>query len=211
MLWLFILMSYRPILFTCVLSLQLAVPSLALAQTAGETPAAADPAVVPPPPAPAQTGVAEPVDTAPATGAVPISTASASQDPHPEVVERTWPNRPLLITGTVLLVGTYGASAIVAAASDRKADDKLFIPVVGPWLDLKNRDCEVNACGDDTLNKALIIGSGALQGAGAVMMLLGLVIPESEKKPWYLIGDEKLNVAPRLGYSLTGFSATGSF
>ncbi len=43
------------------------------------------------------------------------------------------------------------------------------------------------------------------------MMLLGLVIPESEKKPWYLIGDEKLNVAPSVGYSLTGLSATGKF
>ncbi len=204
-------MSYRWTLATSIIFAQLTASSFAFAQTTTDAPIAPAPDAVPTPPAPPQTGVGEPIDATPAPGAVPISTTSQREDPHPEVVEHTWPNRPLLITGTVLLVGTYGASAIAAAVSDRKADDKLFIPVVGPWLDLKNRDCEVNACGDDTLNKTLIIGSGALQGAGAVMMLLGLVIPESEKKPWYLIGDEKLNVAPAVGYSLTGLSATGKF
>jgi len=133
-----------------------------------------------------------------------------ADDAHPVVVEHRWPNRPLLLSGAVLFVGSYGASAIVAAESDRKADDKLFIPVVGPWLDLKDRNCDVNACRHDTFNKVLIGGSGVLQGAGALMVLLSLVVPESKEKPWYLIGDEKLSVSPQVG-SLTGLAAHGSF
>ena len=117
----------------------------------------------------------------------------------------------MLVTGVVLLGGTYAASAIVGAASSREADDKLFLPVVGPWLDLKKRNCPVDAsCSNDTLNEALLIGDGALQGLGALSMVLSLVIPESTKKPWYLIGDEKLSVSPQVG-RVSGLTASGQF
>lgn len=117
----------------------------------------------------------------------------------------------MLITGVVVLGGTYAASAIVAATSDRKADAKLYLPVVGPWMDLKRRNCDVNDCGNDTFNKVLLVGDGALQGIGAVTLLLSLVIPESSKKPWYLIGDEKLSVTPQVGTGVTGLRAVGNF
>jgi len=133
-----------------------------------------------------------------------------ANEPQRDVVERTWPNRPLLITGAVVLVGSYGASAIVAAASDRKADDKLYYPVVGPWLDLKNRDCDINPCGSDGFNKALLIADGAVQGLGALSVILGLVLPESEKKPWYLIGTKDVVVAPQMG-AAQGLRVYGQF
>jgi hypothetical protein len=117
----------------------------------------------------------------------------------------------MLVTGFVVLGGTYGASAIVGAASNRKADDKLFIPVVGPWLDLKNRDCDRNNCGNDTFNKALLIGDGALQGIGALTLVLSFVVPESREKPWYLIGNEKFAVSPQVGSATTGLTAFGRF
>lgn len=139
------------------------------------------------------------------------TTIPAAQDAQVDVIKHTWPNRPMLITGIIVLGGTYGASAIVGAASNRTADDKLFLPVVGPWLDLKNRDCERNACGSDTFNKVLLVGDGALQGIGALSVLLSLVIPESTKKPWYLVGDEKLTISPQMGSAVTGLSAFGSF
>jgi hypothetical protein len=144
------------------------------------------------------------------TNPMPTSLPQAAE-PRADTIEHSWPNRPLLITGAVVLGGTYAASAIVGAASDRKADEKLFYPVVGPWLDLKARDCEVNDCGNDTFNKALLIGDGALQGLGALALLLGLVLPESEKKPWYLIGDENILVAPQVGTNATGLVAVGQF
>jgi hypothetical protein len=141
---------------------------------------------------------------------VPTSLPQA-EEPRADVMERTWPNRPLLITGVVVLGGSYAASAIVGAVSDRKADEKLFYPVVGPWMDLKARDCEVNDCGNDTFNKVLLIGDGALQGLGALGIILGLVLPESEKKPWYLIGTEDVVVAPQVGTGATGLTAVGRF
>lgn len=141
----------------------------------------------------------------------PAPTIPMAEDARADVVEHTWPNRPMLVTGLVVLGGTYGASVIVGAISDREADERLFLPVVGPWLDLKDRDCDVNACDNETLNKTLIIGSGALQGIGALTLVLSLVIPESKDKPWYLIGDEKLTVAPRLAGNETGLTAFGRF
>jgi hypothetical protein len=184
---------------------------LAAAQSSPSTDAP-DP-VAPPPP---QDSSSVPTAASPAamstTPANPVSTSlPQSEEPRADVVNHTWPNRPLLITGVVVLGGTYAASAIVGAASDREADEKLFYPVIGPWLDLKARDCEVNDCGDDTFNKALLIGDGALQGIGALAIILGLVIPESEKKPWYLIGNENLVVTPQVGTGATGLTAVGQF
>jgi hypothetical protein len=146
----------------------------------------------------------------PRRAAVPSSTF-LNESARSDIVMRAWPNRRLLLTGSAVLVSSYGASAIVAGASQRKADSKLFLPVVGPWLDLKARDCTGETCGKDTVNKALLVGDGALQGLGALTMLLGLVVPESGEKPWYLIGNEKLSLRPQLGMAVRGLTATGKF
>lgn len=186
-----------------------AAPCAFAQSSPSEAPAAS--AVTAPDPAlpqPAPSEVAAP--SQPPVNTAPDSSMALANEPQRDVVKHTWPNRPLLITGAIVLVGSYGASAIVAAASDRKADDKLYYPVVGPWLDLKNRDCEVNACGSDGLNKALLIADGAVQGLGALGVLLGLVLPESEKRPWYLIGSEDVVVAPQMG-SAQGLRVYGKF
>lgn len=125
------------------------------------------------------------------------------------VESKTWPNVPLLATGLVLLGGSYGASVIVGAASDRKEDDKLFIPVVGPWLDLHQRDCNANPCSNEGLNKALLIGDGVLQGVGALGVILSLVIPQTTTRNWYLIGNKSMAISPQL--SNLGLSAAGQF
>lgn len=185
------------------------LPSAFAQSSPTETPSAS--AVTAPDPAVAQPGPSEVAPPSqPPVNTAPDSSMALAAEPQRDIVERSWPNRPLLITGAIVLVGSYGASAIVAAASDRKADEKLYYPVVGPWMDLKNRDCEVNPCGSDGFNKALLIADGAVQGLGAVSMLLGLVLPESEKKPWYLIGTEDVVVAPQMG-SAQGLRVYGQF
>lgn len=97
------------------------------------------------------------------------------------------PNRPMLITGAVVFAGTYGASVIVGAASSRPSDDKLFIPVVGPWLDLGERcgssDPPCSTGSSEDWNKALLIGSGVLQGAGVLTALISLFVPEKKEAP----------------------------
>ncbi len=193
-------------LASALLASSLTLPAVAFAQTA--TNSDVEPAAQPiTQPAPGETNVTEP-SRAPG---VETTAMPQSEMPQSDVVAHRWPNRPLLITGGIALVGAYGASAIVGAESNRKGDDRLFLPVVGPWFDLKDRDCGAKACSSDTFNKALLIGDGALQGIGAIAVLLSLVIPEPVKRPWYLVGDEKLSIAPQFGSTTTGLTAVGEF
>jgi hypothetical protein len=150
----------------------------------------------------------EPMAPSPEYGS--LSTVDPSADAHPQVTQRVWPNRPLLTTGLVVLGGTYAASAIVAGTSDREADQKLYYPVVGPWLDLNDRGCDELSCSDDTLPRVLLVGDGVLQGVGALGVLLSLVVPETTTKEWYLIGNRDLSISPAFG-SMTGLTAVGRF
>jgi len=159
--------------------------------------------VLPPPP---QTGG----EAEPNTPNREVTTINPEDDARADVKTKSWPNRPLLITGLVVLGGSYGASAIVAATSDRKADEKLYYPVVGPWMDLSDRGCDEQPCGSDSFNKVLLVGGGVLQGVGALGVLLSLVIPETTTTEWYLIGNETLHVVPQAGV-LNGLTASGRF
>jgi hypothetical protein len=126
----------------------------------------------------------------------------------------TLPNKPLLVTGLVVLGGTYGASAVAAAVSDRESDDKLYYPVVGPWMALMDRDCDAEPCGNKTLGTAMLIGSGVLQGIGALSTVMSLMIPETTTHTWYLIGnehEENLALAPLLAGDQLGAIAVGHF
>lgn len=129
----------------------------------------------------------------------------------PETTQNSRPNRPLLITGLVFLGGAYGASAIVAGTSNRPEDEKLYYPVVGPWMDLNDRDCRLNPCDNKTLNNALLVGSGIVQGLGALSLVLSIIVPEKTTRSWYLIGTESWSLAPQVSPQLTGFGAVGRF
>lgn len=164
----------------------------------------------PPSPTPAALTTTEATSVEPETAPVVLG---ASDEPviDTATTKSSVPNRPLLITGSIFLVGSYGASAIVGAISDRSADEKLFYPVVGPWMDLSDRGCDERSCSNETLNQVLLIGSGVGQGLGALGMLLSVVIPEKTTQHWYLVGNSELMVAPQLGPNMTGLAAFGSF
>jgi hypothetical protein len=121
------------------------------------------------------------------------------------------PNGPLLVTGVVVLGASYGASVIGAARSDSETDDKLYYPVVGPWMALNDRDCSVDPCSRKTLDTTLLIGSGVVQGLGALSVLMSLFIPRTTTHSWYLIGNEDLNVTPVGGSGELGAMAIGRF
>jgi hypothetical protein len=149
---------------------------------------------------------------APATVTAPTTTRALEEPVIDSTTERTsLPNTPLLVTGLVVLGGSYGASAIGAAISDRDSDDKLYYPVVGPWMALSDRDCSADPCGHKALGTTLLIGSGVLQGLGALSMALSLVVPRTTTHEWYLIGNDDLVVAPMLGSSQMGVGAVGRF
>lgn len=149
------------------------------------------------------------VASSPQTTAV----AGASSEPVIDASSKrsTFPNKPLLATGLVVLGSSYGAAAIVGAISDRTADDKLFYPVVGPWLDLNHRGCAADPCSNRNLDRVLLVGDGVLQGIGALSVLLSIVVPETTTRNWYLIGNENVVVAPGFGTHLAGLSAAGRF
>ena len=163
-------------------------------------------------PAPANAPVLQSGEVIPEPSAQNTETGLAAEPViDTESTKRLLPNRPLLITGAVLLAGSYGASAVVAATSDRSSDDKLYYPVAGPWMDLHRRDCNIDACSNKTLDRVLLIGDGIVQGVGALGVLLSLVIPEKATHHWYLIGNENFTIFPRFDHSQLGVGATTSF
>lgn len=119
---------------------------------------------------------------------------------------RTFPNRPLLVTGSVLLGGAYLPALVGAAVSDRNGDEKMYIPVAGPWMTLRQGEDETGG------QKLLLAADGAVQGIGALMMLMGLVIPETRTKNWMLIGQrDSFQLGPTNMRAGLGLGARGTF
>ena len=109
------------------------------------------------------------------------------------------------------MILSYAPAAVIGATSARREDRRLIIPVAGPWLDLANRDCRTERCGaNENVNKAMIITSGAVQGAGALMALGSLLIPERKTVHERVAEKPGVQIAPMIG-GITGISAVGRF
>jgi hypothetical protein len=123
-------------------------------------------------------------------------------------------NRPLVIIGSSIFVGSYATTAVVGAVSDLPADRNLFIPVAGPWLDLSERPCGFGDCGTrEDVNNALLVGGGITQAAGLALVLSSLFVPEREHAPKRAVAVEtpKVRLAPvSLGRG-GGLGAVGTF
>jgi hypothetical protein len=95
----------------------------------------------------------------------------------------TGPNRALIGTGLVTFGLSYIPAVIVAGESSQSADHHLYVPIVGPWLDLGDRpSCGVGsiACDTETTNKVLIAADGVFQGLGVLAVVAGFLTPERE-------------------------------
>lgn len=109
--------------------------------------------------------------------------------PTPIVSEQrmvTRPNRPLILASVATLVISYTPSFIVAATSPHVGDDKLFIPVLGPWWDLAERPkCGDGAgktsCRNEFFNDTALIIDGLAHAAGLVGLVSAFFIPEERK------------------------------
>jgi hypothetical protein len=125
----------------------------------------------------------------------------------------TWINRPLLVTGFVLLGGSYAISSVVGAESNRPSDNpNLYYPVVGPWLDLGQRTCTLQfPCSNETGNKALLIIDGTIQGLGALAVVTSFFLPEKVGRHFLIIGGDKLHASPTTVGSGYGLGAGGRF
>lgn len=125
------------------------------------------------------------------------------------------PNKPLLGLGSALFVGTYGASVIVGAASGNDADKKLFIPVVGPWIDMGERSCGFGQCNaTEDFNNALLVASGVAQAAGIGFVVASLFVPDSSSSRSIAKAPPKpeVHVLPTsFGRAGAGVGAVGTF
>lgn len=121
---------------------------------------------------------------APAPAPAPVVVRQEAPAPAPVVERRspayeyeTTPDIAYLRNGLWTLSVMYATSVVVAVASDLTADDYLYIPVAGPWLDLTRRD---DADSDyEPLYKALLITDGVIQGFATAQIAFSFIFPET--------------------------------
>jgi hypothetical protein len=141
----------------------------------------------------------------------PARTTVITQDPETYTVTDAW-NAPVFATGAVIFAGSYGASAIVASSSEHVGADRLYVPVVGPWLALNDWGaCPVEEprCDETTTEKVLLVADGVFQAAGVITMVTGLLSPSSSTVVGNprRVADTKVRVRP----TKNGFAVIGKF
>ncbi len=142
-----------------------------------------------------------------------VATAARADDsPSGEVASR--PNRAMIVVGVITLGGAFGTSAVLAGRSSNHSDQVLYVPLVGPWLDLGDRlKCGGGAgrasCGVERTNQVALVADGLFQAWGLAATIMGLFTKE-----YTMSGPAtaKLHVAPtRLGAGGYGLGAFGTF
>lgn len=129
--------------------------------------------------------------------------------------EHTRPNVGLITSGLIMFGGTYAASTIVAAESSRPADNRLAVPLVGPWLDYGDRgSCSFasggNTCSNtETANRVLLVADGIAQGLGVLQIVGGFIFPE-HKVVQTTVSTASVDFRPSFG-SMNGVTASGKF
>jgi len=155
-------------------------------------------------------------DTAPPpTGVAPVTGTQTNSE---TVTQKGGPSRIMLASGIVTFGVTYGAGAIVAATSPLSADQQMFVPIAGPWMDLFDRpDCGGNtgrSCNSETAYKVLIVADGIGQAIGALTIVEAFLNPEVVTTTRSVTASEKPSwrVTPAaLGAGGYGMLALGNF
>lgn len=180
-------------------------------------------------PALAQNVVVQSPPPQPAPAPAPVVVAPQPVAPAPVVVSGDapvrdsvdhdgWrPNRALLMTGLILGGVPYVASMAVAATSGHVGDSNLWIPIVGPYIDVANRGgCPASgSCAGETGNKALLVTDGVIQTIGAIEILGSFIFSDSVRTTAVVTTSSGASVtfAPaKVGPgSAYGLTAVGSF
>lgn len=150
-----------------------------------------------------------------------VASNAAAEIPQPKlapdtVEENAGPNKGLLTMGVVMLGGAYAGSYIVASSSTHPGDERLYVPVVGPWLDLAERGgCPARNCTMETSNKIVLVGDGIVQGFGVLEIIGAFVFPEKRFVAGHVaataITPEMIVSPASFGAGGVGVTATGSF
>jgi hypothetical protein len=106
-------------------------------------------------------------------------------------------NAGVFSSGAVMFGGSYVASIIAGASTDHPGADRLYVPVLGPWLALGDwGNCPVGnpSCDSNTTDKVLLVADGIVQAAGVLTMIDGLVWPTHHHH--VVVADTKVHVTP---------------
>jgi hypothetical protein len=185
--------------------------SSTLAQAQDEPPSPPPVVIVQPTePAPPPVVVVQPAEPAPPP---PVVVVQPYQEQRPVMVEtESSPRGPLIASGLVSFGISYGAAVAVAATSNHQGDNRLYVPVLGPWLDLGDRgSCNINnsACDGETTSKVLLVVDGIFQGAGVLAVVGGILAPSPSRT---LVSDTRVHVVPvSYGSGAPGLAAFGRF
>ena len=119
------------------------------------------------------------------------------------------PNVPMLASGATILAASYTPALLVAMNSERRGDDRLYIPVAGPWLDLAERGgCAPNSCETEALYKAGLVAMGVAHLVGTGLVIGSFIAPETRT----VTRSAKAVVVPTsMGRGGAGLSVVGRF
>jgi hypothetical protein len=141
----------------------------------------------------------------------PRTTTVVTHDSEGTEVYDQW-NAPVFATGALVFAGSYGAGVIVAGSSDHPGADRLYVPVVGPWLALNDwGDCPIEQprCDKNTTDKVLLVADGVFQAAGVITMVSGVLSPSHHTV--YATKTAKLDTKPKITPTHNGFAVVGRF
>jgi hypothetical protein len=126
--------------------------------------------------------------------------------------QATGPSWMMVGSGIVVFGLAFVPATIVGTESSLGADRNLFVPLVGPWLDFANRPGCSGDCNTENTNKVLLAVDGVAQGAGALIVLGGLLTTGHETKTVQQAGQgPTVHVTPANVGSGYGMVAVGSF
>jgi hypothetical protein len=130
--------------------------------------------------------------------------------------ESTGPDGRTIGGGIVTFGISYGIAIGVAAGSGHEGDHHLFVPIVGPWLDLGDRGaCPLSrSCAGETANRALIVVDGVFQAIGVLTVVSGFVFPKTRDVTTTTTGATKptVEITPvQYAHGGVGLAAVGTF
>jgi hypothetical protein len=134
----------------------------------------------------------------------------------------TGPNRAMLSSGLVTFGISYGVGVVVASESNHYGDTHLFVPIVGPWIDMADRGscgpATSAACDNETANKVGLAVDGVFQAIGALSVIASCLYPEEDHRvAGVVVGKAapppkpEIHVTPTGGRNGTGLAVFGTF
>jgi hypothetical protein len=135
------------------------------------------------------------------------------------VEERGGPSIPMMTTGLVLFGASYTAAVAVAGTSPHAADQRMAVPIAGPWMALADRpqtSCtgigNDRTCNVEATNTVLIVGDGVLQAIGVGLFVGSFLSPTRPSRTTRTaVGAPSFQVAPFTTRTSYGLSAVGTF